>query len=380
MARHAKQSQSSDFRPAAQPQGGRPAPRPQAGAPAGYPPSPRPQAARPQAAAPQAAASPAQPAEYDRDNRRYVARSRKRGPWRVVFWLALVVLVASLGALAYIGFTYWNGQRAYDDIAASANLTVPEDAAGATLADFSVDWDALRAVNPDVVGWVYVPGTSVNYPIVYRAHDDSYYLNHTFGGDTTGQFGAEFGCIMLSGENSGDLTDEVNVVYGHNMANGSMFAQFASFTDPDVFNAHRTVYVLTPAGNFRLSTFAVDRIAGSDTTVVVPTQTPEELAAYVQKRMDDSLVAPDPAARPASEISQVFAFSTCDNAQDTYRFITFAEVVEYLPAGGSTSLNGSNAAGGATAAGADGAAATGADLVSPDDVSGISDMAEERVS
>ncbi|WP_165057027.1 class B sortase, partial [Adlercreutzia sp. ZJ176] len=356
-----------------------PAPAPAGRSQAAAPPAGRPQAAPPVASRPQAA-PPAQPSEYGRGSGRYATRARKRGPWRVVFWLALAVLVASLGALAYIGFTYWNGQRAYDEIA-SANLTVPEDAASATLADFSVDWDALRAVNPDVVGWVYVPGIGVNYPIVHRPHDDTYYLNHTFGGDTTGQFGAEFGCIMLSGENSGDFTDEVNVVYGHNMANGSMFAPFAGFTDPSVFNAHRTIYVLTPAGNYRLSTFAVDRIAGVDTTVVVPSQTPDELAAYVQKRMDDSLVAPDPAPRPASEISQVFAFSTCDNAQDTYRFVTFAEVVEYLPAGGTTTLGGSNAASGAAAqASGDAGAEGGADAVNPADVSSISDMAEERAS
>ena len=335
-------------------------------------------AARPANAQPMRPVRPAQAAaaapvytggsDYARNNARYSTKKRRGGPWRVVFAIALVVLVGSLAALGYIGFTYWNGQRAYDDIAAE-NFTAPDDVAGATLADFNVDWDALRAVNPDVVGWVYVAGTSVNYPIVHRDGDDSYYLNHTFGGDTTGQFGAEFGCIMLSGENNADFTDEVNVVYGHNMANGSMFAQFADFTDTNAFNEHRTIYVLTPQGNFRLSTFAVDRIEGTDTTIVVPHQTVDQLAEYVQKRLDDSLVAPDPAPSAASEIGQVFAFSTCDNSNDDYRFITFAEVVEYLPAGASASV------GDATGNG-DGAVSA----IDPDDVSDINSMAEERAS
>ena len=361
--------------------------------------------------APVASFVDAESASYSRANQRYATRARKRGPWRVVFWLALVVLVVSLGALAYIGFTYWNGQRAYDSIA-EENLTVPADPAGATLADFSVDWDALRAINPDIVGWIYVPGTSVNYPIVHRDGDDSYYLNHTFGGDTTGQFGAEFGCIMLSGVNNADLTDDVNVVYGHNMANGSMFAQFASFTDTATFNDHRTIYVLTPQGNFRLTTFAVDRIAGTDTTIVVPTQTADQLAEYAQRLLDASLVKPDPDVPDASSMSQIFAFSTCDNADDAYRFITFAYVSEYLPAGATESLAGSNALGanagagdsasgdsagassgdpaGADASGgssadananaSDDALASGSTLVNPDDISDISSMAEERAS
>lgn len=262
---------------------------------------------------------------------------RGKGPWRVVFWLALVVLVGSLGALGYIGYTYWNGQQAYDSLATDY-FEAPSDPAASTLADFEIDWDALRAVNPDVVGWIYVPDTKISYPIVHRDGDDSYYLNHTFSGDTTGQFGAEFGCIMLSGENAGDFTDQVNVVYGHNMADGSMFAQFARFTDAQTFNAHRTVYVLTPTGNYKLSTFAIDRIEETDTSVVVPNfGSPEELSAYAQTRMDASLATPDPAASPASSIGQIFAFSTCDNSNDFYRFITFAEVVDYQLVGASGS-------------------------------------------
>lgn len=299
-------------------------------------------------AAPAAAAGAVRPVKTRRDGSLGLAAGapaaagatsgrRGKGPWRVVFWLALVVLAGSLGALGYIGYTYWNGQQAYDSLATDY-FEAPSDPAAATLADFEINWDALREVNPDVVGWVYVPDTKISYPVVHRDGDDSHYLNHTFSGDTTGRFGAEFGCIMLSGENAGDFTDQVNVIYGHNMADGSMFAQFAQFTDAATFNAHRTVYILTPTGNYKLSTFAIDRIEETDTTVVVPNfASAAELSGYAQTRMDASLVTPDPASSPASSINQVFAFSTCDNSNDFYRFITFAEVVDYQPVGASGS-------------------------------------------
>ena len=299
-------------------------------------------------AAPAAAAGAVRPVKTGRDGSRGLAAGapaaagamsgrRGKGPWRVVFWLALVVLAGSLGALGYIGYTYWNGQQAYDSLATDY-FEAPSDPAAATLADFEINWDALREANPDVVGWVYVPDTKISYPIVHRDGDDSHYLNHTFNGDTTGRFGAEFGCIMLSGENAGDFTDQVNVIYGHNMADGSMFAQFAQFTDAATFNAHRTVYILTPTGNYKLSTFAIDRIEETDTTVVVPNfASAAELSGYAQTRMDASLVTPNPASSPASSINQVFAFSTCDNSNDFYRFITFAEVVDYQPVGASGS-------------------------------------------
>ncbi len=315
-----------------------------------------------QKAAPRAAASvvpaAATAGEYGRAADRYSTQSRKKGPWRVVFWVALVVLVMSLAALAAIGFSYWSGQRAYDDIA-SENFSAPSDVSGATLADFSVNWDALRAVNPDVVAWVYIPDTDVSYPIVHRDGDDSHYLTHDFNGNTRNVIGAEYGCVMLSGENAGDFSDAVNVIYGHNMANGSMFALLARFTDSATFNAHRTFYLLTPAGNYELTSFAVDRVPGSSTDIVIPN--PGDVTAYVQARLDASTVTPDPAAPAASEIDKVFVFSTCDAPDNSYRIITFCSVTDYQPAG-------------------TGADDTGAAQVDEGDIANVEGSVEGRVS
>ena len=296
--------------------------------------------------------------EYGRAADRYSTQSRKKGPWRVVFWVALVVLVLSLAALAAIGFSYWSGQRAYDDIA-SENFSAPSDVSGATLADFSVNWDALRAVNPDVVAWVYIPDTDVSYPIVHRDGDDSHYLTHDFNGNTRNVIGAEYGCVMLSGENAGDFSDAVNVIYGHNMANGSMFALLARFTDSATFNAHRTFYLLTPAGNYELTSFAVDRVPGSSTDIVIPN--PGDVTAYVQARLGASTVTPDPAAPAASEIDKVFAFSTCDAPDNSYRIITFCSVTDYQPVG-------------------TGADDTGAAQVDEGDIANVEGSVEGRVS
>lgn len=339
------------------------APRAAAPAPAGRPAA---QGAAPrvasQKAAPRAAASvvpaAATAGEYGRAADRYSTQSRKKAPWRVVFWVALVVLVLSLAALAAIGLSYWSGQRAYDDIA-SENFSAPSDVSGATLADFSVNWDALRAVNPDVVAWVYIPDTDVSYPIVHRDGDDSHYLTHDFNGNTRNVIGAEYGCVMLSGENAGDFSDAVSVIYGHNMANGSMFALLARFTDSATFNAHRTFYLLTPAGNYELTSFAVDRVPGSSTDIVIPN--PGDVTAYVQARLDASTVTPDPAAPAASEIDKVFAFSTCDAPDNSYRIITFCSVTDYQPAG-------------------TGADDTGAAQVDEGDIANVEGSVEGRVS
>ena len=68
----------------------------------------------------------------------------------VVFWIALVVFVVALAALGAIGFSYWQGQQTYQSVA-EEGFTPPSDIEGTSLADFTVDWDALKAINPDTV-------------------------------------------------------------------------------------------------------------------------------------------------------------------------------------------------------------------------------------
>lgn len=251
-------------------------------------------------------------------------RKKKGGPWRIVFWIALVVLVCSLVALGVIGFGYWQGQQKNAEVSTEA-FTPPEDIAGANLADLTVDWDALRAINPETVGWIYIPDTVVNYPIVHTA-DDNKYLKTDFKGETN--WVVSFGAIFLSAENAANFSDANNIVYGHNMNDGSMFSHVASLDDTAQFNKHRTVYILTPQGNYRLNSFSLVHVPANDPLVQTTFASDDERTAYVQDKMDRSVVAPDPAAPAAADITKMFALATCDNLPSDGRYVLFCSVVE----------------------------------------------------
>ena len=94
-----------------------------------------------------------------------------------------------------------------------------------------IDFDALHALNPDIVGWLVVPGTGVSYPMV-QGSDNHRYLHHTFLGVRNNS-----GAIFLDYRNMPDFTDAFTIVYGHNMLDGSMFAPLHGW-DGDHFIIH----------------------------------------------------------------------------------------------------------------------------------------------
>ncbi|MEG1397288.1 MAG: class B sortase [Raoultibacter sp.] len=248
---------------------------------------------------------------------------KKNGPWRIVFGVAFIVLVLSLIGLGIVGFSYWQGQNTYKEIAQDA-FVEPSDPAAMQLADMKLDWDALRKRNPEVVGWIYIPGTSVNYPIVHTS-DNEKYLKTDFNGDTG--FLAAFGTIFLSAENAPGFSDANNIVYGHHMNDGSMFAFIDGFFDAKAFNEHRLIYVLTPDGNYKLSTFSLIACRDDDPLAQANFATSADLQAYVQDKINRSAVAPTEAVDPAG-VTRVFSFVTCDNVTDEGREVLFASVVE----------------------------------------------------
>lgn len=284
-----------------------------------------------------------QPAQYGRASYGQAVienhRERTHKRWRITFWIALLVMVVCLAAIGFIVFNYLQGQQAYDKIADEAAFNPPTDAEQVNLADLSVDWDALRAINSDVVAWIYVPGTNINYPVV-QGTDNEKYLKTDFYGTTN--WVVSDGCIFLEYTNSPKFTDANSIMYGHNMNDGSMFASLSGLENQSAFDASRTVFVLTPNGNFKLKTFALDHVAADDPLVQTSFASVEEMTEYVQDKIDRSSVAADdiPAA---SEMHQIFGFSTCDNLASNGRWVLFAYIEESTVAG--TLITSSQAAG-----------------------------------
>lgn len=116
----------------------------------------------------------------------------------------------------------------------------------------SVDSEALLKLNPDYVGWVYIPGLAISYPAVKDNYPGEY-LRKTFDGKSS-----TAGCIFLDGQSKPDFSGYSDFLFGHNMKDGSMFAKLLQVEDDkiDIYDGNANVYVYTPNGKNSYRIFA----------------------------------------------------------------------------------------------------------------------------
>lgn len=102
---------------------------------------------------------------------------------------------------------------------------------------------SLIAANTDCIGWLSIDGTNISYPVMHTPKEPQKYLRRSFYGQYS-QSGAPF----LDGRC--DLNSDNLIIYGHNMKNGTMFADLKKYLNTDFLNAHRTVRLETTDGVF----------------------------------------------------------------------------------------------------------------------------------
>lgn len=116
--------------------------------------------------------------------------------------------------------------------------------------ELSARTEQLAAELPDFIGWIFLPETDVDYPVV-QGTDNFYYLKHA----PDGRYYA-LGTIFLDYRNARDFTDPHNILFGHNMQVG-MFGVIRSFKNRAEFDRHRYGWLFTPDAVIRIDFFAL---------------------------------------------------------------------------------------------------------------------------
>ena len=192
------------------------------------------------------------------------------------------------------------------------NNTAPS--AGSEPDYITVDFKTLQAKYPDVVGWLYCANTGLNYPIVQTAEEGGeYYLYRDIDGSSN-----KNGTVFLDWQCSSNFTSQNNLVYGHNMKTGRMFAPIVKYRDQSFYDAHPYMYLYTPNQLYKVNLFA-------------GMVTPHDSAVYSYSLSSDyikeCIANPTFKSSVGTPTGNILTLSTCAYDFDNARYVVMGEMV-----------------------------------------------------
>ncbi len=239
-----------------------------------------------------------------------------------------IILVIAIIVFAVALFKIISGQREYkvgrDEYKRlREKVKIEDDNSGGEKGN-GIDWNTLKQMNPDIVGWIrFEEPKVIDYPIV-QGKDNYEYLHRSFSENAI-----KAGTIFMNYANKPDFSDRNTFIYGHNMNDGSMFASLRNYEDKSFWEQHKYFYILTP-----------DNKTHKYTVVAAGTYPTEGNAATQYKFSDDkdfkrfvNEIKADRYYDTGIEIKKhdkVVTLYTCTNIRDAERRLVFG--VEENPA------------------------------------------------
>ena len=167
---------------------------------------------------------------------------------------------------------------------------------------FQVDLEQLRQVNEDVLGWIAIPGTQLEYPIL-QGEDNQYYLNHTWKGARNAA-----GSVFLECKMQPDFSGFNTIIYAHNMKNGSMFGSLRQYRTQSHSEKYPCIYIVNDSGIHRYEIFAAFEAEVRGYTYRLDVNTLEKKQAFLDYSAEHSIIQTKVVPTAADH---VITLSTC---------------------------------------------------------------------
>ncbi len=223
--------------------------------------------------------------------------------------LSIVLIVVGVALLLVAGGLFIKAQIGYKQ-AESTYAGLQQYAVSADSGDGvpDVDFDGLAAINPDIVGWIYAPGTPINYPVV-QTDDNTTYLTKLFDLSGNGS-----GTIFMDMDDTAPgMVDQQTTLYGHHMNDGKMFKVVDNTLDQASFDAFPFVYYITPSATYKLRPLMTAQVEDTyvDARKTNFTGEGESLRAYLEDMLAHAKAQADDAAARIEDADQVMSLVTC---------------------------------------------------------------------
>ncbi|MDR2519449.1 MAG: class B sortase [Eubacteriaceae bacterium] len=174
------------------------------------------------------------------------------------------------------------------------------------------DWDGLMPQNSDLVGWIYLDGAYIDYPVL-QGDDNNYYLRHTFRKASNGS-----GSIFLDYRNSKSFTDQNTVIYGHSMKTGTMFGKLKNYNSQSTYERDPVISVYTPDKVFHYQIFSAITV-----DAMYDYRQPsygEDFAGFLKALKSKSVIR---SSAKVGASDRIVTLSTCTSSIENGRFVVF---------------------------------------------------------
>ena len=195
----------------------------------------------------------------------------------------------------------------------------PQTAAPQERSPVTVNFDELRRISGDVIGWLCLPDTIINYPVA-QGRDNAYYLDRFIDGTPTagGTLFADCSCPS-------DFSGKNTIIYGHNMRNGSMFALIDDYIEQSFYDEHPVLYLNTPTQNYRIDVFSGFTADPESFVYLTAFASDEEYASFLRALLASSEI--DCGVEPSTD-DRIVTLSTCTYSGEDVRFVLCGKLTE----------------------------------------------------
>lgn len=220
---------------------------------------------------------------------------------------------------------YVDARKSYDEIRDSITVKPIERDDIVTKKDIfqprkDIDWDALHAIDENVVAWIEMEGSSIDYPVAHGKDNDQY-LRHLIDGKYN-----DAGTIFVDYRNEKGFNDRNTVLYGHHMFDDPlMFAELENFESQEYYDSHKTIMIHTPEAEYNVYPIAGYQTTGTGGYLKFDFSTDQEYMDYVNGFIAKSTFKSD---ETITVDDQMMLFSTCSYDEYNGRYVLIGKLVK----------------------------------------------------
>ncbi|WP_124065114.1 class B sortase [Clostridium sp. E02] len=180
-----------------------------------------------------------------------------------------------------------------------------------------IPFDQLEQINPDIVGWLKIEDTAIDYPIVQTDNNETY-LETDFT-----QKKNKVGAIYLDYQCESDFSGRHNILYGHNRKDGTMFQDIIQYKDETFFKNHQNIIVYTKNREYHLRPITVLYADASGIRRQTRFDTMESFYAYTKEMTKGGMFLKE----SDLPVETLWSFITCSYEFEDARTILYAALV-----------------------------------------------------